>query len=636
MSKPRTISDYPNRAEDYETAVSKMHDQNTDIALDEGGGNEVSAEEIRTHIDSRENPHGVTAEQVGAYTKGETRGFVAIPVPALPELMQVDPSEFGKALVSGFYVEGDIDKAVVWIWQASRQKSDHNGWSCINPGHLSEIGTPGWYDPTGDNTDDSGNGVWVREVVFRSMKVTELGAKGDGSHYDNYAIQAGIDSISGNSLATLVFPSGHYMINEPIELSDRLALIGEGGAIIETTASTPCVRSFYKEYLTLERLNFRAPNTTSICVFGVSQNVAIRNCIFEHDEQAESNNVAGIRFGAQSGSSRFQEVKNVWIEGCSFRTVGVDVLCQPDGTSPDGISDVFVRGNKIDCSIKRTEGNADCLKFDGNGYAGSGYVVSDNIIDINGQAIGSGINFEEGVWDLTVVNNIIKNGVCSAGIFFFHGQKNVPTHNMTIANNTIYNAGGKSTSRAIQISNAASFTAVNIVGNNIRDFDGVGIYLWNVIVATITGNTLYNIIGDEGEGAAFFLRSVSDLAMSGNSIRNAPSKSDLWNCSNAVISANTFRDSERLQINGGSNISFSDNSCIDNIGVSNLGWLQVSAGSTTGLIISNNRIKTTHESAVFVGTGQSQIRILDNDFESAGAILNAADMGVIVYKPLID
>ena len=70
--------------------------------------------------------------------------------------------------------------------------------------------------------------------------------------------------------------------------------------------------------------------------------------------------------------------------------------------------------------------------------------------------------------------------------------------------------------------------------------------------------------------------------------------------------------------------------------MSNLGWLQVSAGSTTGLIISNNRIKTTHESAVFVGTGQSQIRILDNDFESAGAILNAADMGVIVYKPLID
>src|SRR5690625_2181550 len=71
MSKPRTIAEYPNRADDYDEAVSKSHVQNTDTVLDQGGDNEVTAEEIRDHVDSTDNPHQVTADQVGAYTKGE-------------------------------------------------------------------------------------------------------------------------------------------------------------------------------------------------------------------------------------------------------------------------------------------------------------------------------------------------------------------------------------------------------------------------------------------------------------------------------------------------------------------------------------------------------------------------------------
>src|SRR5690625_7711799 len=72
MSKPRTIAEYPNQADDYHQAVSKSQDQNTDTALDQGGDNEVTAEDIRGHVDSAENPHQVTAGQVGAYTKGES------------------------------------------------------------------------------------------------------------------------------------------------------------------------------------------------------------------------------------------------------------------------------------------------------------------------------------------------------------------------------------------------------------------------------------------------------------------------------------------------------------------------------------------------------------------------------------
>lgn len=50
---------------DTTDAVNKAHDQNTDIALDQGGANEVTAADARAHIDSTANPHGVTKAQVG-------------------------------------------------------------------------------------------------------------------------------------------------------------------------------------------------------------------------------------------------------------------------------------------------------------------------------------------------------------------------------------------------------------------------------------------------------------------------------------------------------------------------------------------------------------------------------------------
>ena len=53
-------------------SVDRMHDQDTDTYLDDGGPNEVSAAEIRSHIDDTNNPHGTTAEQVPTNQTGET------------------------------------------------------------------------------------------------------------------------------------------------------------------------------------------------------------------------------------------------------------------------------------------------------------------------------------------------------------------------------------------------------------------------------------------------------------------------------------------------------------------------------------------------------------------------------------
>lgn len=50
---------------EIDDAVEDSHVQNTDTILDEGGDNEVTAEEVREHIDSTSNPHSVTKAQVG-------------------------------------------------------------------------------------------------------------------------------------------------------------------------------------------------------------------------------------------------------------------------------------------------------------------------------------------------------------------------------------------------------------------------------------------------------------------------------------------------------------------------------------------------------------------------------------------
>lgn len=50
---------------DTTDAVNKAHDQNTDTSLAFGTADQVTATEARAHIDATNNPHGVTATQVG-------------------------------------------------------------------------------------------------------------------------------------------------------------------------------------------------------------------------------------------------------------------------------------------------------------------------------------------------------------------------------------------------------------------------------------------------------------------------------------------------------------------------------------------------------------------------------------------
>src|SRR5690625_1628168 len=143
-------------------------------------GDILDQNDLKLLIDSLENQ---IAQKADTTALDNLRSEIALPVPAIPELLVTDTDLYTKALVSGYYEEGDTEKAVVWEWDADKPKADHDGWSCLNPAHLADLGSPEWFDPVGDGTDDEENGVWVRKNK-KALTVFDFGAR-DEEDYDN-------------------------------------------------------------------------------------------------------------------------------------------------------------------------------------------------------------------------------------------------------------------------------------------------------------------------------------------------------------------------------------------------------------------------------------------------------------------
>ena len=95
---------------DNVTGVS--HTQNTDTKLDDGGPNEITAAEIRGHVDDTNNPHNVQADQVPTNTSGEnvqdfidskaqTNGLASLDSGGKVPITQLPDSVLGQVIYKG-------------------------------------------------------------------------------------------------------------------------------------------------------------------------------------------------------------------------------------------------------------------------------------------------------------------------------------------------------------------------------------------------------------------------------------------------------------------------------------------------------------------------------------------------------
>lgn len=96
----------------------------------------------------------------------------------IKELIKSPPFATPEALSRGFYKAGDLRNRVLWRWNDNGNKSNHNGWSIIDPKHSAIVGSLPWY-----SSEHNGTGVWERKGT-KQLTVLDFGAK-DEEGYDN-------------------------------------------------------------------------------------------------------------------------------------------------------------------------------------------------------------------------------------------------------------------------------------------------------------------------------------------------------------------------------------------------------------------------------------------------------------------
>jgi hypothetical protein len=126
----------------------------------------------------------------------------------------------------GFHTKGDGGGGVFY-WDASKDKSEHNGGTVIDPDKAGLVANWASTQALYFTPEVTGQGCWVREYSG-AVNVKWFGAKGDGVADDTLAIQQTVDSLLASG-GTVLLPKGKYLVSgNGLEITDGIILEGEG------------------------------------------------------------------------------------------------------------------------------------------------------------------------------------------------------------------------------------------------------------------------------------------------------------------------------------------------------------------------------------------------------------------------
>lgn len=236
---------------DYGTntlTITTAQENTADVAMDSAwaclyGATSKMFEDIRT------GKQNILSE--GPFVDGDKTKLdeTAISVDSISELIGLSVSDVQKVNVTGFYSDTPWGFTRLFKYDASQARTAHDGWSIINPDHLSTIGSANWYTSDGDSTDDSGNGCWVRDEPTEKLRASEFGLVDDfdigtRTGTDNTVpIQQAINYASNNGFLEVQLPEGAYEVDnlyfhydatnnsgfsQDLNLQGRVSLVGQG------------------------------------------------------------------------------------------------------------------------------------------------------------------------------------------------------------------------------------------------------------------------------------------------------------------------------------------------------------------------------------------------------------------------
>jgi len=321
--------------------------------------------------------------------------------------------------------------------------------------------------------------------------VKDFRAVGDGATDDTAAIKRAL-AVALQSKGTLYFPPGTYVINEPLTITDTVAVVGSGwGSVLVLKDGVRRIMILVQGLSPSgETVGFRVANLVLDGNHGGQLDAGL----------LQINSSVGfvvdhlwIRNGGRVGESRSQGVAGISVAVKSLASTvpsrGVVMNSLIEGTTKPGIV----------WSTHATDG-----------------LISGNVIrGLRGNSLTPCLAVSEGR-NVSVTGNSVS-GCEGAGISIANGGNNVAPLHAIIANNHVYgNGAGAVEGNGIQVVNAFAdrnaFVEIagNIVYENHGASDGYGIMVQNVDHAVISGNivrhnrrsgiVLYNTSGALVEG----------------------------------------------------------------------------------------------------------------------------------------
>lgn len=479
-----------------------------------------------------------------------------------------------KADATAFYADTPWGFKVQFVYDASKSKSDHDGWSVINPDHLSTIGSANWYSSTGDATDDTGMGCWVRDHES-AVNLLEVGAKPDGddvSPTDNSHV---IEACDATDVTTSILPDGKVIGSEVISLTNPLSFAGKG------------------------TLKWITPSTSNFITMADASDVTFDGI------KVDMNNVGGTntgRFLYINGSN----TENLTIENCFFTgCIYTQLIENDDGQTPfinyKVINNHFNAGTdtRHNSHFAATPRNIRSMTFTDN------YFYNLAPISTNVSSGYNSASFDEDLGDIIISRNICRG-------FYPNTVAETPQQSMMLIRST--SSSGTTVIKRIVISDNIIYggkKGISFGENTHQNFD-------NVIISN--NECINNIIGGISVGRSNDNCFFKNVSVEGNTI--------YWDISYLDTESPGATDAPRYGISlEGSNIKCSDNT-VENYphsGINSLGAKNV---------ISNNVIKNcgyseTAIDAVFgIGGG---IVIIDAEGETAGEAGNLHIHGNTIY-----
>jgi len=454
---------------------------------------------------------------------------------------------------------------------------------------------------------------------YEPGNVLRYGAVADGDGAGGGTDNATAFQAAANADENIYIPKGNYRLDSLITIDSDTKIYGDGFAsFVDATniTTTYTFQAIQESNVHFRDLRIKFDNTTDgptpIRLDGCTDCSIDHVLIDADDNGASPKNIVCI--GIKSNSNVAS--KRITVTDCVLKSPGLCLIVQNSGT--DTAKDITINGN----IIVGTSTNAAALAYQ------TGLIKVDlncdnvtivgNTVTGNSSATRAGIQCEEGVSNITITGNAIRD--CAEwGIKIFDGQGSVTVDNVVINGNSLLACGISYEPNLL----SAGFKSVSICGNVITDSFNDGIDAENVNSTegiVIANNAIHN------PTAHGIITRGKHAVITGNSIYDAGDRG-IWlrsSCDYAIVSNNTIVDTAAagwsIQLTDSDFVSITGNT-IKNANTTTAGEI-VDGGTCTDVLITGNVIDTAGAYCVFVDATSPVRWIIDNNILNGATTAN--------------